>query len=170
MSAQEAFQSVSAYFANDLTAFLYDYIADLLDQENTLYASELLEEFAPYMPDSIRFDCLKAKLMSETDVVQANQMIRGLLDRDLEPDQLFDILQLLAAIGDHDLFQATIKKLLPYMQDEEDIQEMMDLAVEYYRRLDLDELEQAVLRIQEKTPLDIEAFKKLVFANNVLLS
>jgi hypothetical protein len=170
MSAQEAFKSVSTYFANDLSTFLYDYIADLLDQENALYAAELLEEFTPYMPNSIRFECLSARLVSETDVVRANQMIRELLDKELEPDQLFDLLQLLAAIGDHDLFQTAIKKLLPFVQEEEDIEEMMDLAVEYYRRLDLDRLEQAVLRIQEKKPLNLEEFKRLVFANNVLLS
>jgi len=165
ISHQEAFTSISEYFANDLVSFIYDYITDLLDQDNTLYASELLEEFAPYMPDPLRFDCLEASLFSLTDVVQANHLIKSLLDKPLEPDLLFDLLRLLAAVGEHDLFLTAIKKILPCVKEEEDIEELMDLTVEYYRRLDLDEQEQAILRIKEKTPLNLEEFKKLVFSN-----
>ena len=164
MSHKDAFTSISEYFANDLVTFIYDYITDLLDQDNTLYASELLEEFAPYMPDPLRFDCLEASLFSVTDVVQANQLIKSLLEKPLEPDLIFELLRLLAAIGEHDLFQAAIKKLLPYIKEEEDLEELMDLTVEYYRRLDLDAQEQAILCIKEKSPLDLEEFKKVVFS------
>jgi hypothetical protein len=170
MSPKVAFASLSEYFANDLVTFLYDYISELLDLDNILYASELLEEFAPYMPDPLRFDCLAARLLSATDIVQANHEIKALLEKPLEPDLLFDLLRLLAAIGEHDLFQAAIKKLLPFLTEEEDIEEMMDLAVEYYRRLDLDELEQAVLQVKKQTPLDLAQFQKLIFSNNILLS
>jgi len=169
MSPKDAFSSILEYFANDVPLFLYDYITDLLDQGNLRYGSELLEEFAPYLLDPVRFGVLEARLLSETDVIQANHQIRALLEQPLELDLLFEVVQLIAAVGEHDLFQAAIKKLLSLVQEPEDQEEMMDLTLEYYRRLDLEELEQAVSKIKEKQPLNLEEFKKIIFANNVLL-
>jgi hypothetical protein len=169
MSPKVAFASVSEYLATDLVTFLYDYISELLGQGGSLYASELLEEFFPYMPDPIRFDCLSVRLLSETNIIQANQQIKSLLEQPLEIDLLFDLLHLLAAIGEHELFQAAIKKLLPSLTNEEEIEEMLDIAIEYYRRLDLDELEKAVLKIKKKRPLNLTDFQKLLFGDNVLL-
>lgn len=169
MSPKEAFALVSEYFANDLVTFLYDYITDLLDQDNLLYATELLEEFAPYMPEPLRFDLLSARVLSATDIVGANHAMKLLLEKSIEPDLLFDLLRLLAAIGDHNLFQEAIKKLLPFVKEKEDVEEIFDLTIEYYRRLDLDSQEEAILKIKNKKPLDLEAFKKIVFSNNVLL-
>ncbi len=170
MSPQEAFTALSEYFATDLATFLHDYITELLDQENTLYASELLEEFAPFMPDPLYFDCLEARLFSFTNIAQANQQIKILLDKPLTTDLLFETLILLASFGEHDLFQAAIKKLLPQLTERDEIEDMMDLTVEYYRRLDLDELAEAVLQIKRKQPLNLEEFQKLVFSPNILLS
>jgi len=167
MSPKLAFTSVSEYLATDLTTFLYDYILDLLDQGGTLYASELIEEFSPYIPDPIRFDCLAVRL--QTNIVQANQQIKALLHKPLEQDLLFDLLHLLAAIGEHELFQAAIKKLLPTLTDEEEIEEILDIAIEYYRRLDLDELAQAIVQIKKKRPQNLKEFQNLIFAENILL-
>jgi hypothetical protein len=167
ISHKEAFTSLSEYFAHDLVTFLYDYISELLDLDNLLYATELLEEFAPYMPNPIQFHCLATRLLSATNITGANQQIKTLLDQPLTPDLLFDLLRLLAAIGDHNLFQTAIKKLLPWVQEKEDIEELVDLAVEYYRRLDLDQHEGAVLRLQKQTPFDLQAFQKIIFSNNI---
>ena len=158
---------LSEYFAHDLVTFLYDYISELLDLDNLLYASELIEEFAPYMPDPLRFHCLEARILSATNIVEANQRIKTLLDQPLTPDLPLDLLRLLAAIGEHNLFQTAVKKILPAIEEKEDIEELMDLAVEYYRRLDLDQLEEAVVRIQKQTPLDLKAFQKIIFSNNI---
>jgi hypothetical protein len=46
---EEVFELVTNYCAHDLSAFIYDYIANLLDEENEVYASELIEGFAPYI-------------------------------------------------------------------------------------------------------------------------
>ncbi len=166
MAPKVAFSSISEYFAHDLVTFLYDYISELLDLDNSLYATELLEEFAPYMPDPLRFDCLTARLISLTDVAQANLLIKALLTKPLEPDLLFDLLRLLAAIGEHDLFQAAIKKALPYAKEDEDLEEMMDVTLEYYRRLDLDAMETAMAKLKEQKPLDMAKFQKLVFSHH----
>ena len=141
-----------------------------MDQENTLYASELIEEFAPFMPDPLRFDCLEARLFSFTDVMQANQQIKILLDKPLETDLLFEVLILLAAFGVHDLFLAAVKKLLPQLTEDEEIEDMMDLTVEYYRRLDLDESAEAVLQIKQNRPYNPRRISKIgVFSKHSLI-
>lgn len=164
MNPQKAFVSVSEYCANDLESFLFDYISDLLDQNNTLYASELLEEFNPYISHSPGFLFLQARLLSFTDIKEANRNIKALLTKELDSDLLFDVLHLLVTTGEHDLFQSAMRKLLPQLNNEEDLHEAMDLAADYFRRLDHDELEQAILHIKNQATPDVDQFQKLVFS------
>jgi hypothetical protein len=150
MAPKEAFRSISDYCANDLECFLFEMINELLDGGNRLYARELLEGFEPYMEDPLQFEFLTARLFSFTDPGEANKRISRLLQEELEPELLFEILPLLVVSGDHSLFQGAIKKLLPELKTEEEFQEVVELAADYYRRLDQDERETAILKLKEK--------------------
>lgn len=76
---EEVFLAVSDYCAHDLEGFLHDYIADLLDSENSLYASELIEGFYPYLSDPQQLDDLRKRLVESADGDDANLSIHRLL-------------------------------------------------------------------------------------------
>ena len=65
-----------------------------------------------------------------------------------------EILRFLASAGDRSLFVAAVKKIGDLLQTQGEFQEVLSIASEYYRRLDLEQLEQAVQRLlqQSKDP------------------
>jgi hypothetical protein len=148
MTSKEAFATLSDYCANDLECFLFENINELLDMGNQFYARDLLEEFEPFIQDSSQFEFLAARLFSFTDIQETNQRIAKLLKKALDPELLFEILHLLVASGEHHLFQDAMKKLLPQLKTEEEFQEVMELAADYYRRLDQDEREEAIIKLK----------------------
>jgi hypothetical protein len=174
MPPKEAFRSISDFCASDLECFLFETIAELLDERNQLYAQELLEEFEPYIQDPLQFEFLAARLSTFTDIGEANRRIAVLLKKKLESELLFEILHLLVSSGEHHLFQDAMKKLLPQLKTEEEFQEVMEIAADYYRRLDQDEREEAILKLKTKrenaapelnlTDPDLRKFEELVFS------
>ena len=147
MDPKKAFASLSDYCAHDLESFLYDYI---LDQENTGYAAELFELFEPYMVETAWTELLKARLIGASDVAEANQMIKKIVSKDRELDYLLEALRFLVVSGEAEVFRLTMQKVLAKVTAEEELQEAMELAADYYRRLDCDVIEQAILRIKEE--------------------
>lgn len=165
---EEVFLAVSEYCAHDLESFFYDYIADLLDSGNSLYASELIEGFSPYMTDPLWFDFLRVRLVSFTDIRDANIAIHRLLENELELPLLLEILHFLSANGEHDLFKMALKKAIPLLTSQEELIDVMALIADFYRCLDEDEKEKAVQKIlaQQKTgPIhssDLQTLQELI--------
>lgn len=172
MKPKEAFTAVSEYCASDLESFFYLYITDLLDQENQSYAEELLEEFAQFFPKHPTFEFLQARLISFGDPIDANKKIEAILTKKPPMYLLFDILRFLVISGERDPFHKTIKQILTHLKEEEDFAELLDLAADYYRRLDKETQEQAILKIRQKrkpskvaiqaTDADLLKFKQVV--------
>jgi hypothetical protein len=148
----ESFDILTEYCAHDVEGFLYDYISDLLDSGNAIYASELIEGFCAYVSEPIWFDFLRARMLSFTDPAKANAEIARILDQNPTEDTpfLFEVLRFLAVSGDHRLFIAVIQKILIHLQSEEEFEEVMEIAADYYRRLDKDEVETAIERLMKK--------------------
>lgn len=159
-SPREVFESINFRCANDLESFLYDFIADQIDNKNILYASELLEDFMPYVIGIKWFTFLKARVTSAADVPQALALIRHIiLEQQKEPDAEFylEVLSFLAQEGDRDLFVGLVKQTLPLLELEEEFQDILAICAEYFQRLDLDTQEQAVQKILHQRahiPLD----------------
>lgn len=139
--------AINDHCAHDLEKFLYDYIADLLDSGNELYASELIEGFTPYVKEKKWFALLKARLVSTWDIAEANKMVHTLLSKGLDPALLMEILDFLSGSGDHELFTAAVKKMIPLIQSEEQQEDLFNIVAEYFSRLDEDDKEQAVLKL-----------------------
>jgi len=150
MAPKEAFRTISDYCGHDLECFLFEMITELLDENNESYARELLEEFEPYIEDSLQAEFLAARLYSFTDIKETNRRIAALLKKKLEAELLFEIIQLLVATGDHSLFQLSVKKLLPELKTEEEFQDLLELTADYFRRLDQDEKEKQILTLKKK--------------------
>lgn len=150
---REVFESINHKCANDLESFLYDFIADQIDNQNILYAAELLEDFTPYVKDFKWFILLQARVTASTDIPQALALIRHiLLEQQKDPDTEFylEALSFLAQEGDRDLFVGHIKQTLPLLEVEEEFQDVLAICIEYFHRLDFDTQEQTVQKILQQ--------------------
>lgn len=157
----QVFSAINDYCAHDLDRFLYDYIADLLDSDNELYASELIEGFSPYVKEKHWFALLKARLTATWDVAEANKMVRSLLPKNSDLSLLMEILDYLSVHGDHELLTAAVKKIIPLLDSKELQKDFFTTVAEYFSRLDDDEKEQAVQKMI-KSQSNPEAILKLL--------
>jgi hypothetical protein len=155
---EEILSAISEYCAHDLESFIYDYISDLLDSGNSLYASELIEGFSPYVSDPLWFDFLRVRLLSFTDIGDADVAMHKLLDSELDLFLLMEMIRFLSANGEHSLFKLAVKKTLPLLTSQEEVIEVMRQIADYYRRLDEDDKETEVLKmIQQSQPGSINS-------------
>jgi hypothetical protein len=139
------FESISASCANDIESFLYDFISEQIDNENFLYAAELLDDFSDYIPEIKWFDFLRARIQGDSDVSAANHTIRALMQEHLQDNDLEFNLELLSFVsksGERDLFVNLVKKSIPLIQYEEDFVDLIHLSIEYFDRLDHDSQKQ----------------------------
>lgn len=159
---RDVFAAIEEDCAHDLESFLYDYIADLLDTGNHYYASELIDSFSSFVPDPLWFKILSARLLAFTDPVEANWKMAELLKQDLDLPLLMESLRFLSKAGDKDLLVQAIEKTMPLLETEEEFQEVLQIASDFYRLLDHDDLEKSILLIIKKRkspperPLDPE--------------
>lgn len=172
------FEKISSYCAHDIMAFIIDFISNLLDSKNQLYASELIEDFAAYAPSLIWFDFLRARLAALTDPIEANRIVNELLkyDEKLTVDLLLEILRFQIGYGERPVFLATVKKIIARLQTDGDFQILLELAQDYFRRRDRDDLEAAIQQLLIKrqnlngeihsSDPDLRAFEKLVYASD----
>lgn len=165
---EDIFTAICDYCAHDLESFLYDYIADLLDSGNSLYASELIEGFSPYVTEPLWFDFLRVRLLAFTDIGDANLAMHRLLEGELELPLLLEMIRFLSANGEHELFSLAVKKALPLIASHEEWTDVMAMVADYYRRLDEDNMEQTIQRIIDKrkagpiTPSDLKTLQDLL--------
>lgn len=146
---EDVFSAICNYCAHDLESFIYDYISDLLDSGNSLYASELIEGFSLYITEPLWFDFLRVRLLAFTDIADSNLAMHRLLENELEIGLVFEMLRFLSANGEHNLFLIALKKALPLLTNEEELSEALTLTADFYRRLDEDQMEQSVLKLME---------------------
>jgi hypothetical protein len=170
----EIFETISSYLAHDLMGFIIDFISDLIDSGKQIYASELIEDFSHYAKEIIWFDFLRARLIALNDPVKANQLIRQLLEHDeaLSVDFLLDVLRFQTGYGERQVFALAVKKLIHRLRTEEEFKELLELAAEYFRRRDREDLDRAVQNLLSKRkktggPIrasdpDVKAFQKLI--------
>ncbi len=159
---EDVFIGICDYCAHDLENFLYDYVADLLDSGNSLYASELIEGFSPYVTEPLWFDFLRVRLLAYTDVGDANIAMHSLLENELELPLLLEMLRFLSTTGEYSLFLLAAKKALSHLAMQEELIEFLNIAADYYRRLDEDDKEQALQKIarqQKKGPIHTSDLK-----------
>lgn len=150
---KEVFESISCGCANDIESFLYDFIAEQLDNKNDSYATELLDNFYNYVIDSKWFDILKARLLAVGEEENFDVMIRQLVNQAISEKNLefnFEVFSVLTQISENKLFATLVKQSLPLLQNEEDLQDLLAISIEYCQRLDLESKEKALQKILER--------------------
>lgn len=144
------FQYVSAACANDLESFLYDYIAEQIDNGDAGYAAEILEGLEPYISSSMWFDLLKIRLLELEDPEKSLENLRKLLAKAVKQKELtfnFEVLAFVSQCGEKKDFNKMVRASVPLLDTEEDFQELLSICEDYYRCLDEDKKESAVQEI-----------------------
>lgn len=157
---KQAFELISTYCANDLETFLYDFIAEQIDEDNESYAHELLDDFDAYLGNNKWFKLLRIRLYEKTQSKTSLKIAQEVLEefiKEEDPDYNLEFLSLIAALGDHTILRHVIKQTLPLIKHEEEFQDLLVIVIEYFRRLDQEQQEMALRTMLEKRknhPLD----------------
>lgn len=174
----EAFNCIDDGCANNVESFLYDYIAEQIDNGNDSYAIELLDGFSGYMRDKKWFDFLRARVLSSSDPKESSQMIQRLVAKAAkEPNLEFnlELLSFLVSVGEKEIFDRLVKISLPLIELEEDFQDLVAISADFFHRLDREAVEntlQDILNMRAKLPLhknfdpkdpQLNTFTKAVF-------
>lgn len=141
---QEIFQMISHYLAHDIEQFLYDYILDLIDRANELYASELIDGMIPYISEKKWFDLLRARLFLLSNSPETFMLVSRILEQaEEEPDEgfLMELAHFLAFSGDDlSFFEECVRQILPLLNSEEELMELADLISKVASSLDQETL------------------------------
>lgn len=156
---QEAFSSLCAGCAQDVEDFLYNYIADQIDNTNESYASELLDDFGLFVTEPKWFDLLQARLILLADEQQARALMYNIVSLALNGKDLeyqLEILSILVKTGDKKLFTSLVNHTLSVLKTEEEFQDLLCICIEFFHYLDQERQElaiQEILKKRESIPL-----------------
>lgn len=156
---QETFENFCKYLAHDFERFIYDYISLQLDENEDIYASELLDAFYEYAADKSWFDLLRVRIYYKTDAEEGHLMLDRLLEQTQEApdlDLLLEILRFLIHQADINEFNKVAMLCKKLLKNEEDFQELLALTCAFYRLLDREKKEDTIAQILHKrAPIDL---------------
>lgn len=153
ISPKEAFRLISAYCANNLETFLYDFISEQIDEGNDSYAHELLDDFDDYLADNKWFKLLRMRLFGQSPGKTAQKVADQILEDYLQEQDLefnLEFLSFIAEIGHLALFRTVLQQTLPLIQREEDFQDLLSIAIDYCHRLDEEKQERDLQTLLDK--------------------
>lgn len=149
----EVIHSINEGCANDINAFLYDFISEQIDNENISYASELLDSFLMYVDDIEWFEFLHARVLMATDPEAGEELIQQLTHQALKNHDLEFNLELLSQMvqeGDEKLFIKLARASAPLLKTEADFQDLATIGADYFGCLDDDDKENALNELLKK--------------------
>ena len=167
LEPKEAFELISNYCANDLQTFLYDFIAEQIDDENESYAQELLDDFDPYLGKDKWFAFLRVRLVSHSNPRTAHRLLTQLIEEYEEAADLefnLEVLSFMTEIGNPELFNELASQTLLLLKTEEDLQDFLAICADYYHRLDNEVQEKIFQELIQKR--NAKPKHKAVYAND----
>lgn len=149
----QAFRLISPFCANDVETFLYDFIAEQIDEENETYALELLDDFDPYLGDDKWFKLLWLRHYTKIRSKSAQKIAQEVIEEYIEEDDLdfnLEFLSMNAELGDHSVLRKVINKTLPLLKNEEEFQDLLSITIGYYQLADEEQQETVLNSMLEK--------------------
>lgn len=157
---EEAFSALTWACAHDIAQFLYDYISEIIGDDEHVYALELIERYYPFVQDKRYFEFLQAQLDSHDAPRVAYERIKSILvASDLVPNVALyiDILTFLRNGLFPDLFCEVAKRVIPLLSESEDFEEFLSLCQQFFSSrgegVKLSRLEQCMANKTELTKL-----------------
>lgn len=151
--AEEAFKLISSYCANDIESFLYDFIAEQIDEENEFYAHELLDDFEPYLKNSKWFKLLNIRISEKHQNKIAHKIAVEVIEEHLNENDLeynLEFISLLHDLGDHSFYIIAISQTLPLIKHEEEFKDLLSIMIDYYNFIDQEAHETFLIKMLEK--------------------
>ncbi len=153
---KEIFSSILQYTAHDVESFLYDYIFELIEEENETLAISLIEAFDDYVLEKKWLTLLRARLLSSSRLDVWTGLIHRLLEEEEENPSLpflMEVFFFLKEQNDAPLFFKCTKQMLPLLSPSQELQDVLQHTAEFCKGLHKDSLEQSILHILEKNHL-----------------
>lgn len=150
---QEIFQMISEYCANNIEDFLYDFTDAQLDQGNISFASDLIDSFLDYVDDDRWFRLLEARIEEESDPEEAASIFESVVEDLVQDPDLelgMETLEQLQAAGRRNLFRDVVKAILPLLETEADLQDLLCFTEEFYERLDAEQEQELLAHMIEE--------------------
>ncbi len=132
-----ALSLISPYFCHDLEAFIYEYVAYQIDQENDLYASEMLEGLYPYVRMPEWLDFLRIRLVYRVDEIEAKNMITrllGCLQEHTDLPLIFELLYFLKTIRADENYFIGLKIAIDHAKTPLEIKNIGFLIASYFNQ------------------------------------
>lgn len=162
LSPDQAFKLLLTYCANDVETFLYDFISEQIEEENVVYASELLEDFDVYLSHNKWFQLLHLQLYGYSTNKTSQHLIEEILDKHLNVSTLdfkLEFLSLLVQKGDPLSFHLVLKSAFSSLQTEEEWQDLLIIAIQYLHGLDQKLTENTLIKIlKERASFSLNSF------------
>ena len=122
LAPKQVFSLISQYTAHDIATFLFDYILELIENHDDVFATSLIEAFEDYVPQKKWFTLLRAYLLSASQVEVWSHLIDRLLEEEEEnPSSAFltELFYFLQGLEDTPLLKKCQELLFPLISDEE---------------------------------------------------
>ena len=135
---EQAIELISAYCANDIETFLYDFILEQIDEGNESFAEELLDDFYIYLANNKWFALLRLRLFGHSHSKAAQKLAEEILEVQLNDQDLsfnLEFLSFLLEWKDYAAFHTLIQKAMPLIEKEEDFQDLLSIAIDYFHLL-----------------------------------
>lgn len=153
---QHVLKLISNYCANDIETFLYDFISEQIDEGNETYVHELLDDFDTYLEKNKWFKLLRIRLSDQIHNKIAQKLIEEVVEEHLNDPDLdynLELLSILVEKGNDATFRFIMKQTLPLIKQEEDFQDLLSIAIDYFHQLDQEQQENVLKTILEKHAL-----------------
>ncbi len=138
----QAFEALASGCANDLESFLYDYIQDLIQEQQFAYAQELVDELAGYLKEPKWFYLLKVQILAHEEANIAEVLLKKVWQNYTRgEDREFDLALLAACalvIDDAGFYEA-VNETLPHLENHEEWRELLITSREFLLRQDRDQ-------------------------------
>lgn len=150
---KKAFQEIKTYLCHDLEAFLFEFVSGLIDKGHETYPSELIDAFYEYFSDPLWLDLLRIRLVALVDLTDTLPMLERLLE-ELEERPNFhlyiEVLKFLTYVGDSKQFHYVFEQAITVLHTEEDLDELLDVALNYFHCMEKTEEEKEIKELIEK--------------------
>lgn len=149
----DVFRLLMSNCAHDLESFFYDYILDQIENGNEAYAFELIDAFRPYVEDIKWYEFLRTRLLALSQVTATQKNLRLLVEKYADEKDLefnLEVLTFMVKAGDPEVFAKLVRKTLPLISIEGDLQDLLEICADFYHYLDLEKKEQAIRKILVK--------------------
>lgn len=150
---RDVFETVKHSCAHDVEDFLYHFVDLQIDNNNLIYASDVLEGFNDYVDDPKWFALLKARLLFSTEPEEAADLVEHLIELTADETDINFHLEFLSSLvqeGNHQTFRLIAERVIALLKTQGEFQDLLSICEDYFHCLDDEESERAVQSILTK--------------------